>query len=114
MSGPHSINRRDPGKAGFMNWQEFKIKTLPFYIASVLMSRVVVSMQANSFILVITALALVNNIVFNRLLMVHYGAAGIALSTAIVYFVSTLVLFVFLQRRITRLIASAPSPEELL
>lgn len=79
---------------------------IPFYIASVLMSRVVVSLRANSFTLVVTSIALINNVVFNRLFMVHWGAAGIALSTAIVYLFSCIVLFAFLQRRITGLIAS--------
>ena len=32
---PALLNRREPGKATSMNWQEFKIKTLPFYIATV-------------------------------------------------------------------------------
>ena len=89
----------------------FAALQIPFYIASLLMSRVVVSLQANSFTLVVTSIALFNNIVFNRLLMAHYGAAGIALSTAIVYLVSCVVLFLFLQGKIARLIRTEQSKE---
>ncbi len=89
----------------------FAALQIPFYIASLLMSRVVVSLQANSFTLVVTSIALINNIVFNRLLMTYYGAAGIALSTAIVYLVSCVVLFIFLQRRIANLIKTAKLQE---
>jgi putative peptidoglycan lipid II flippase len=77
---------------------------IPFYITSLLMSRVVVSLQANSFTLVVTSIALINNIVFNRLLMVRYGAAGIALSTAVVYLMSCVVMFLFLDRRLRKLV----------
>ncbi len=77
---------------------------IPFYIASVLMARVVVAMQANWFTLIVTAVALVNNIVFNYVLMQLYGVSGIALSTAVVYLGSCVVMYAFIFHRLRTLI----------
>jgi putative peptidoglycan lipid II flippase len=76
---------------------------IPFYIASVLMSRVVVSLQASKFILVAAAFSLTANIIFNAILMRYIGVAGIALSTAIVYLLSCVMLTTYLLRALRRL-----------
>ncbi len=77
---------------------------IPFYIASLLMSRVVLAMQASWFTLATAVISLSFNIVFNLIFMRWYGVAGIALSTAMVYALSTLMLTLFLLRTIARLI----------
>jgi len=81
----------------------FAALQIPFYIASVLMSRVVVSLQASWFILMAAAFSLVANIVFNAILMRYFGVAGIALSTAIVYLLSCVMLTVYLIKAMGRL-----------
>jgi len=76
---------------------------IPFYITSLLMSKVVVSLQANWFTLATASVSLVGNFIFNAILMRYLGVAGIALSTAIVYFVSCGMLMTYLFRTISRL-----------
>ena len=76
---------------------------IPFYITSMLMSRVVVSLQANWFTLATAIICLVSNVVFNIILMRHLGVAGIALSTAIVYVISCVLLVTYLLKTIRRL-----------
>ncbi len=75
---------------------------IPFYIASLLMSRVVLALQASWFTLATAVVSLSANIVFNLIFMRWYGVAGIALSTAMVYALSTLMLSLFLIHRITK------------
>ncbi len=58
---------------------------IPFYILGTVTARVAVSLQASRFILMIAFSALVLNASLNWLLMRPLGAAGIALSTAIVH-----------------------------
>ena len=78
---------------------------IPFYIASLLMSRVVVALKANWFSLATACFSLTANFVFNLIFMRYYGVAGIALSTAMVYALSTLLLYVYLVRSVARLTA---------
>lgn len=75
---------------------------IPFYISSMIMSRVVVSLQANWFTLVTAVISLVINVVFNVIFMRYLGVAGIALSTAVVYLISSCVLFVYLFHKIAQ------------
>ena len=65
---------------------------MPFYIFGILLARFVSVMCGNSFLLYVAILNLILNVVMNILLMKIMGVAGIALSTAIVYSVSTTVL----------------------
>lgn len=76
---------------------------IPFYIASLLMSKVVIALQANWFTLATAVFSLAANFVFNIVLMRYYGVAGIALSTAVVYALSTAVLYIYLMRAVARL-----------
>jgi putative peptidoglycan lipid II flippase len=76
---------------------------IPFYIASLLMSRVVVSLQANWFTLATAVVSLVGNVIFNAILMRYLGVAGIALSTALVYLISCGMLTSYLLRKIRHL-----------
>ncbi len=73
---------------------------VPFYIASSLASRLVVSMQASRFMLGMAAFSLSVNVVFNALLMRKLGVAGIALSTVIVHLCSAVAIYGFAFRRI--------------
>lgn len=75
---------------------------IPFYITSLIMSRVVVSLQANWFTLATATISLVSNVIFNLLFMRSLGVAGIALSTAVVYLISCIILFVYLFRKIAQ------------
>ncbi len=75
---------------------------IPFYIASLLMSRVVIALQGSWFTLATAVISLTGNIVFNLILMRWYGVAGIALSTALVYALSTLMLTLYLRHAIAR------------
>ncbi len=76
---------------------------IPFYIASLLMSKVVIAIQANWFTLATAVFSLVSNFIFNVILMRFYGVAGIALSTALVYTLSTFILYGYLMRAVNRL-----------
>jgi putative peptidoglycan lipid II flippase len=58
---------------------------IPFYILGIVSARVAVSLQASRFILTTAFSALFLNASLNWLLMRHFGAAGIALSTTIVH-----------------------------
>lgn len=58
---------------------------IPFYILGIVTARVVVSLQASKLMVAISFGALGANALFNWLLMRHMGAAGIALSTALVH-----------------------------
>jgi putative peptidoglycan lipid II flippase len=63
---------------------------IPFYILGTVAARIAVSLQASRFMLTIAFSALVLNAMFNWLFMRHLGAAGIALSTVIVHFLSAI------------------------
>ena len=58
---------------------------IPFYICGIMLVRVISSMIANHFLVIVSFLNLVLNIVFNYLFMRRWGVAGIALSTSVVY-----------------------------
>jgi putative peptidoglycan lipid II flippase len=67
---------------------------VPFYILGTLCSRVVVSLQATRFILIMSVFSMLANAGLNWLLMRSLGAPGIALSTVLVAIASsTLVTF---------------------
>lgn len=63
---------------------------IPFYILGGLTSRVVVSMQATRFVLLLSVFGLVGNAALNWLFMWDMGVAGIALSTALVHMAASL------------------------
>ena len=73
----------------------FAALQIPFYILGGLLSRVVVSLQASRFILLMSIAALTLNAALNWLFMRSMGAAGIALSTACVHLLVSLVAGVY-------------------
>ncbi|MBE7495803.1 MAG: polysaccharide biosynthesis C-terminal domain-containing protein [Verrucomicrobiaceae bacterium] len=64
---------------------------IPFYILGIVTARVIVSMQASRFMLIFSFAALFGNAGLNWLLMQNMGVAGIALSTALVHGISSIV-----------------------
>lgn len=76
---------------------------IPFYITSLLMSKVAVALQGNWFTLAASVVALVTNVILNAVLMRYLGVAGIALSTVCVYALSCVLLTTYLLRTIRRL-----------
>ena len=69
---------------------------IPFYIIAVLASRVVVALRASNFMLLTTVVNLTANILLNYLFIQFFGVKGIALSTAVVYFLSALMLYAYI------------------
>jgi putative peptidoglycan lipid II flippase len=76
---------------------------IPFYIAAVLASRVIMSMRAGKFMLLTTVVNLAANIALNLLFMRWLGARGLALATACVYALSAAMLYTWILRRLPRL-----------
>jgi len=83
----------------------FAALQIPFYVIGVLASRIVVSMQAARFLLVVSLALLAANIALNAWFMQYWGVAGIALSTAAVHFLCAATLFMFVLREVARLSA---------
>jgi putative peptidoglycan lipid II flippase len=69
---------------------------VPFYLMSILGVRLLSAMSLNRIIMRIAAFNVVLNVVADYLFMRAIGVAGIALSTSLVYFVSTVAVFVSL------------------
>jgi len=61
---------------------------IPFYLAAQLGVRFISALKKNSVLMVISAVNMVLNVVFNLILMTYWGVAGIALSTSFVYMVA--------------------------
>ncbi|MEN3940422.1 lipid II flippase MurJ [Prosthecobacter sp. SYSU 5D2] len=82
----------------------YAVFQIPFYIVGSLASRVIVAMQATHFIIWVSFVGLIGNIVLNWVLMRSMETAGIALSTVLVQMTSAVIacLYVFKQIR-TRL-----------
>src|SRR6266480_5329686 len=68
---------------------------IPFYLLGTLFARLVSALRGNRVLLYGAIINVIINAGMNIILMRFMGAAGIALSTAIVYFVSTLFLYVY-------------------
>ena len=83
--------------------QSFYAIQIPFYIAGIMVVRVISSMQANQILLWGAAINLSVNVILNYLLMQWLGVAGIALSTSFVYLVSFIFCFTILNRRISKI-----------
>jgi putative peptidoglycan lipid II flippase len=73
---------------------------IPFYTLGMLASRVLSALKHNALLLRVAALNLALNIVFNLWFLRLFGIAGIALSTAAVYAVSTAILLVLALRKL--------------
>lgn len=83
----------------------FAALQVPFFITGVLLSRVVVSLQAKWVTLGLSVFSLCLNVALNAALMKTMGVAGIALSTVFVYLTSAAVMAVWVFRTIRRLAA---------
>ena len=81
--------------AGVLRVAVFQV---PFYILGTLCSRVVVSLQATRFILVMSGVSMLLNAGLNYLLMRPLGAPGIALSTVLVAILSSTVVTLYVLR----------------
>jgi putative peptidoglycan lipid II flippase len=72
---------------------------LPFYFLGILMVRLISSLNMNHILMRAAVINLSSKIVFNYLLMQRLGAAGIALSTTLVYVVSLIYCSVMLSKQ---------------
>jgi len=68
--------------------QAFFALQIPFYVAGILLVRLISSFKANNLLMWGALISLVINIIVNILSIKWLGVSGIALSTAVVYFVS--------------------------
>jgi len=68
--------------------QAFYVLQVPFYVLGLLMARIISSLKKNYLLMWGACISLLLNIIFNFVFMQWIGIAGIALSTAIVYFSS--------------------------
>jgi len=75
---------------------------IPFYVASIVIVRLISSMRANHLLMWGSAINLVANIILNIVFIKLIGLKGIALSTSCVYLISFLFLFYFANRQILR------------
>ena len=79
--------------------QSFYALQIPFYIAGIIVARLMSAVQANRLLLWAASINLLTNVLLNYLFMRWMGVAGIALSTSIVYlFSTTLWCFVIIRR----------------
>jgi putative peptidoglycan lipid II flippase len=78
----------------------FSALQIPFYILGSLASRVVVAMQATKFIVILSAVGLIANVVLNAILMRTKGVAGIALATVLVQMMSAGFGYLYVLRQI--------------
>jgi putative peptidoglycan lipid II flippase len=72
----------------------------PFYLAGIVLVRLVVSIRANRILVMASAVNVVSNVVLNLILMRWLGLRGIALSTAFVYAISSSIVWLALRRRL--------------
>ena len=75
---------------------------VPFYILGTLCSRVVVSLQATRFILVMSVFSMLSNACLNAVLMRPLGAPGIALATVIVAIASSVLVTLYVLAQIRK------------
>jgi len=73
---------------------------IPFYVAGIVVVRLISSLRANHILMWGAAINLVINIGFNILFIHYLGLKGIALSTSFVYLISFLFLVYFANRQI--------------
>ncbi|MDB6175434.1 MAG: virulence factor family protein [Chthoniobacteraceae bacterium] len=76
---------------------------IPFYSVSILMVKLISSLQANKILLWGTIISVSLNILLNFILAKSMGAAGIALSTSVVYAVSALYLTIMARKALEQL-----------
>ncbi|MEM9543631.1 MAG: lipid II flippase MurJ [Cyanobacteria bacterium P01_E01_bin.42] len=82
---------------------------LPFYLASIIMSRLVSSLLANQILAIGTIVNVAVNVVLNFIFIQKIGIAGVALSTSFVYVISFCFLFFYWTRICNQKIAESQS-----
>ena len=82
--------------------QSFYALQIPFYIANILVVRLITSMQKNHILIWVSGFNLLINITFNYLFMQWLGIKGIALSTSCVYIFSFFYVFLFANKQIKK------------
>lgn len=82
--------------------QAFYALQIPFYLAGILVVRVLSSISANHILLRAAVMNLFVNVVLNYLFIQWLGVAGIALSTSIVYLVSLSYCWIILNKRLPK------------
>ena len=73
---------------------------IPFYVASIVVVRLISSLRANHILMWGTIINLAANIALNVIFINYMGLKGIALSTSCVYFISFIFLFYFANKLI--------------
>jgi putative peptidoglycan lipid II flippase len=87
--------------------QSFFAFQIPFYIAVILMVRLISSFRASHILLWSAIISLAVNVVFNYLFMRWLGVAGIALSTSVVYLVSFTYCYLVINRLLLKMESGA-------
>jgi putative peptidoglycan lipid II flippase len=87
----------------------FALQT-PFYIANILVVRLLSAMKLNQVLMWISGGSILANILLNYVFMQWMGIKGIALSTSCVYLFTFLCTSLSTRNRLNRLIAAAPMP----
>lgn len=90
--------------------QAYYLLQVPFYLVTTLMVRLLSSLGANHLLMIAAAINLFFNVLLDWLFMRWMGVAGIALSTACVYAISTTFVAVTLSRHLRRVEAERPPP----
>lgn len=75
---------------------------IPFYVANILVVRLISSMKLNQILMWVSGFNLIINIVLNYLFMQWMGIKGIALSTSCVYVFCFLYLLIFVQKKLIK------------
>jgi len=83
------------------NVQALSSLQIPFFVAGILVVRLISSMRANYILMWSAAINVVVNVALNYLFMIWMGVAGIALSTSCMYVLSFLFLF-YAWRRLSK------------
>jgi len=76
--------------------QAFYALQIPFYVLAILGVRLISAMGRNDILMKISFVNLVINIAGNYIFMQYFGVAGIALSTSLVYLLSTGMIYLYL------------------
>lgn len=76
--------------------QAFYLLQLPFYILGVLGVRLISALKKNRILMNLAVINLVVNVLGNYLFIQYFGVAGIALSTAVVYLISTAMIYIYI------------------
>src|SRR5262249_25544271 len=86
--------------------QAFYALQIPRYLVSIVVVRLISSIQSNQLLLFATIINLLTNIVLNFIFMRWLGLPGIALSTSVVYLLSTILWYLVIMSRLRKLISA--------